>query len=156
MAVFYGRASSYLVSRGQCPSPQGHLSHRRLTLLPETLLNGRGSLLFGGTENLPGTCPSGLIEDPPSTTKLSCFSSKGPQGFSQILLLLKHVPASSGREKPNSIHSVPFFLLGCGPALVNIQYMGPNLAKGPGEVADIFEGEWNQARGVQGLKEDKK
>lgn len=154
MAVFYGRASSYLVFRGQWPSPQSHLYHRYLILLPETLLNSHGALLFGHTES-PWHLSIWAYRRPSFCNKAEMFPPKGPSRLSTNPSPFKTCPCllREAEAQPNPLCA---FLLGCGPALVKIQYMGPSLAEGPGEVADISEGECNQARGVQGLKEDQK
>lgn len=109
---------------------------------------------FSDTLNPRGTCPSGLTEVS-STTKLGCFSPKGHSRLSTNPSPFKTCPCLF-RETEAQPNPLCVFLLGRGPALVKIQYMGPSLAKGTGEVADISEGEWKQARGGQGLKEDQK
>lgn len=151
MAVFYGRASSYFVSKGQCPSPQSHLSHRHLILLPETLLNGLASF-FLDILNPPGTCPSG---GPSFYNKTGMFLPKGTSRLSTNPSPFKTCPGllRAAEAQPNPLCA---FLLGYGPALVKIQHMGPSLAEGPGEATDTSEGKKNQARGVQGLKKDQK
>lgn len=152
--MFYGRASSYLVSRGQWPSPQSHLSHRYLILLPETLSNGHGALLFGHTES-PWHLSIWAYRRPFFRNKAEMFLPKGPSRLSTNPSPFQTCPrllrAAEAQPSPSCV-----FLLGCGPALVKSQYMGPSLAEGPGEVADISEGECNQARRVQSLKGDQK